>query len=195
MPGHEDWYQLITEGDFKFIPSKKAKNIPFDQAAQIAARSIYQRYENLHVCLSGGNDSKFVADCFLNQGLDIGLIIIDCEMNREDVRRALDWCNGKGLKPSLFKISKEEYIRFAFEISWKRRIRYLWGFFPLIAEKFLPDAKLVTGYEDPFECDESGILKNEIVIEQGAFLLDSSHPSAVFAYTPEILLAMVRDID
>jgi hypothetical protein len=180
--GHNHWTQInllpgskenyTSPFEFNLSPGKYDKTMSFSQAATYTAKLINSKFDNIHLCLSGGLDSEFIAQTFLDNRIKFTPVILINLDNRTEAWYAQRFCKLNNLTPIV----------------------------NLLAE-LLPDAHLVTGLGDPlyisndyhepmgnvFEMFEHDFYLN---IEYGDY-----HPNAFYSYTPELFFSMVRDID
>jgi len=80
------------------------------------AEYIYEHKQGkLYLMYSGGVDSEFVLNVFLQLGIDVVPVIIKLTpgYNDHDVKYAFDFCSSKGLKPLVVDIDFDQFVKSA----------------------------------------------------------------------------------
>lgn len=86
----------------------------FTEATERAAREIGDRYQSIHLSLSGGADSLCVLDCFVRSGVTVKPVIwriAGNPINRHETEYALRRCSKFGIAPEVIFIEEVEHLR------------------------------------------------------------------------------------
>jgi hypothetical protein len=213
MPGHNNWFEinLSKEVNNHLLAFQARLNLAganlsmsFDQASDYTAGLIASKYNNLHLSLSGGYDSEYVAKVLLRNNIPFTPVILATPHNTDEVWYAKHFCHRTRCTPLIMDFTNNygklltSVIKHAKEISTAPSI----SFYPhVIADYIGESAHLITGYGDPFAYnnDYDVVLENCFEIEEHDYYLDLSfgtdHPCAFFSYTPELFFALIKNID
>jgi hypothetical protein len=211
--GHNNWLSVNLEKNsttnvtdpFKVEINSTGKVMGFNDAADYTARLIAERYSNIHLCLSGGMDSEFVATVLIRNNINFTPVIILADHTATENWYAFKFCNEQNLSPLLLDYQgKENHIQLAKQIIAYAKQHSLPAdrslLVNIIAEQ-LPNVAVLTGYGDPVHvsADYNETIGNMVEITDHDYFLDvvngSRHPGAFFSYTPELFYSMCREID
>ena len=95
------------------IGAPQDKNPNYHELAKQLAQEIYDKKQGkLYVMYSGGADSEYVLNVFLELGLDVTPVIIELNpgYNEHDVKYAFDFCEGKGLTPLVVDLDFNTFV-------------------------------------------------------------------------------------
>jgi len=211
--GHEGWLEisLISKhrdnlhSPFQIrFHQHEAKKLSFDQAARHTARLIADRYQNLHVFLSGGLDSEFVAKILLEEHVPFVPVIVVTTKTLAENSRAFSFCRSHGLKPQILNYTQRQR---AFETEiLQTNLEHCFNYdnhatsICVTIKDLDPTANIVTGYGDPFPVFETyeEPMGDILEISDHDYYFDlmfPDHPGAFFTYTPELFWALINEID
>lgn len=175
----------------------------FEEASRGTALEIYNKYDNLYLCYSGGLDSEYVLKVFKELGLKITPIILSTPFNKLEYEYAIKYCKNNNIRYEVIEYSKRDIVYKLYEKTTKQGLYSLLGGIPLILCDYVNQVggKLLTGYGEPFTTIP-GEQPNHRISETLEFcewdyyldLYDSSHPSGFFTYDISIFHSLIRDI-
>ena len=178
-----------------------------DQAIRHTVDRITADYKNLHVCLSGGIDSEFAAECLYRHGVDFVPIILDLRVNGAEVWHAFKWCRDHNIEPWVIPVTP----RYVTEVLSHRL--YAWPGASLQSMlEYIPavhvqacGGSLITGGAEPFDrryslgdrLDQPTSTQLQIdTLDHGLrHYQGHDHPGGFVDSTPELWFSMVRDLD
>jgi hypothetical protein len=216
--GHNNWLsgnlQLennqVEKFEIEFHLSESVKDLSFDDAADYTAKLISQKYQNIHLLLSGGLDSEFVAKVFVRNNLKFTPVILVNQTNIPEVWYAFNFCIENKLDPIVLDYSQSyqdhtKLLKMIFDLSLKLKIPPNLSVLPNFVSTVIKDANLLTGYGDtlgkrPDNHYQSYLepVGNELTIDGSSFYLhlrSNQHPGAFFVYTPEIFKSYLLSAD
>jgi hypothetical protein len=185
---------ISTEGfTALFKLEKPVQELPFIEAAELAAKQIAEKYSDLKLCLSGGVDSEFVLRLFHRLGLQVEPVIMRCQLNEAESDAALNLCQELGIKPTVIELSIADFFLEHFNALQNNNLRVLLGVTPHVIHKFV-GGKILTGYGDP---SPDSAWADVAMLPEWDFYTDTlgDHPGPFFVYTPELFLAFLRDVN
>jgi hypothetical protein len=213
MAGHDNWITTNLRDrkrdpriDFQITFNPQPFHaMSFDAAADLNAQRIAARSNNIWLALSGGMDSEFVANVFLRNSIPFTPIIFSDTIYPDESHNAIHWCKLNGIKP--FMISDTfDNTRFSEKLTQICRSLNLISvngalqiYFSHIVNK--EGGQLVTGLGDPFDVDHPvypDVMTTKIEIPEWDFYIDeltTGNVGAFYSYSPELMHAMVRDMD
>jgi len=222
--GHQHWLHTNLEAGsvknnitdpfaVKFDIKAPVLNLDFNSAADYTAKLIADKYTNLHLCLSGGLDSEFVAVVLLRNRIPFVPVILSTRNNHESWY-AFKFCDEHKLTPVVFDFTSsirtadtkfviEDLVIQIIENATVLKIPIDESIIPNIIVKLLsdPTANVLTGYGDSGHNSDrfSEPMGDVFEITDHEFYLNleygDSHPGAFFTFTPEIFKAIITDID
>ena len=95
------------------IDSPKDKNKNYHELAKQLAQEIYDNKQGtLYIMYSGGADSEYVLNVFLELGLDVTPVIIQLNpgYNEFDVKYAFEFCESKGITPVVVDLDFNTFV-------------------------------------------------------------------------------------
>lgn len=95
------------------IDAPKNKNLNYHELAKSLAQEINDNKQGkLYLMYSGGADSEFVLNIFLEQGIDVTPVIIQLNpgYNEHDVKYAFEFCESKGLTPVVVDLDFNKFV-------------------------------------------------------------------------------------
>ena len=219
--GHQHWLHTNLEAGLvknnitdpfaiKFDIKTPVLNLDFNLAADYTAKLIADKYTNLHLCLSGGLDSEYVAAVLCRNKIPFTPVIILTPDNSE-VWYAFKFCDEHKLTPVVFDFSSRsastnyvyELLIKLYQIATTVKLPVGSALITNVVPKLLSDssATVITGYGDPLHISDrfSEPMGDVFEITDHDCYLNleygDRHPGAFFTFTPEIFKAMITDID
>jgi hypothetical protein len=209
--GHDNWLNLdlgtlnCPQIKFEFSLTEKVKDMSFQEAADYSANLINEKYKNLHLCLSGGLDSEFVADVFVRNKISFKPVIVLTPLNRGEAWYAFRFCKLHNLNPIVLDYSNnieyDKLLKLIFDISLKIKVAPNVSLIPNVIARLIKDAVLVNGYGDPFSVPSTYTVPIGTIfeIERHDFHLEleypGKYPAPFFLYTPELFKSLISEID
>lgn len=164
----------------------------FHEAAIYTARLVAARNEKIFVAYSGGSDSEYVMEVFLNGGIPITPIIVRHPALEEENIYALDYCKDRDLKPKIIELNDDQYVAI-----YKRYIVDAFGGIgcysvaPVVAALHVGnEGILVTG--DHFIDDKDVAMCNGN--DWDYYVEHYTNSVIFFNHTPEIVYAMMGEL-
>ena len=206
MPGLNNWIKInyATTPPTLTMDLSNVQRMTKREAVDYTVGDISNRYDNLYVCLSGGIDSEFVANCLIQRGIKFTPIIVDYEFNRLEIWYAYYWCYRNNITPKVINISKK-YVYEVFPSLVKKNVGSTFlSVVDLVARHSILDdcPKLITGDAQPFARilgHEDNLLdscSSSLDINSYDFNLDKyGHPTGFISYTPELFSSIIRELD
>ena len=206
--GVEKWIQMnisdvsanltLNFTNFQTLNKQDAIDYTVDQ--------LVKNYDNLYVCLSGGIDSEFAAQCLLSRGVKFTPLIVDIENHGIESWYAHYWCYKNKITPKVIKLSWN-FVEKTFPSITKKMpgsafINALDYFCWLEVSK--NNGKLITGSAEPFDrthgVDDDLSLastSNNLDINSFDFNLNylGDNPGGFICYTPELFYNIIKDLD
>lgn len=211
--GHNNWWHLdvdIKEEDTQLlwnVNHGRAQSMSLEHAAKYTAELIANRYDNLHLAMSGGLDSEFVANVLYENHIPFTPVILGVpKSNNYDYFYALYWCQQRNLKPIVliydfdhidlqkayayicknYRITSNTYIfKVLYDEVTKRGGHILTG------EGNLTCEYLYSTWDEP--------VGNQVQIWPETFFPSlfcrGAHPGELLSYTPEMVLALLKNLD
>jgi hypothetical protein len=205
MKSKIDWIKFNKE-DNKFsweLDFSELQVMSKDDCIDHTIECITNDYDNLHLSLSGGMDSEFVADCLVSRGVKFKPVIVDFGTNSPESWYAYLWCKKNNIEPLVVNLTREMVLKTFSHYALKHSTSFMCGFEFVL--DYLIDGHLILGCGDPFKHQDCSTDKlNESVspmleISSFDFGLELSypkkHPASFFLYTPNLLHHMVKNID
>lgn len=176
-----------------FKPERPIEEIPFMEAAELAAYKIYEEYNDIALCLSGGVDSEFVLRVFRKLKLHIDPVILISDYNKEESSHAIQLCKDFQIEPTILHLEGKEFFTEHVAVMKEYKLDVMLGCTPIVIQKRI-GKKMLTGYGDPTPDHGKAV---HAMLPEWDFYTDKldDHPGPFFASTPELFLAYLRDID
>ena len=217
--GHNHWLttNLIAGSDSNLSAPFTAEfnidhvmEMSFNSAADYTATIIANNYNNLHLCLSGGLDSEYVAAVLYRNKIPFTPVII-LTPNNAEIWYAFKFCKFNNLTPVVFDFSSKtgsannvtELLIKAYQIAAAIKLPVTEALISNVVSKLLSDssATVITGCGEPLRMSDHFDDPMGDVFEiwdRDCYLnleYGDQHPGAFFTFTPEIVRAMITDID
>lgn len=197
--------------DFKItINPYKFKTKSFVENCNDAATEIANAYDNLYVCYSGGLDSEFVLNTFLNIKADVTPILVRTPYNQVELEYAIRFCKSKNVKYVVRDYDNKSFVIQLHEKTHKRNLHALLGGVPLLLNDYVKEnaGYLVTGYGDPFDLSEATLhqmehypaatIANVLEFSEWDYYpeeYDDDNPNAFFTYNLPVFYSMITEIN
>lgn len=208
--GHNGWLvSNLTIGkkdpfSVSFNITQPVAKMSFNDAADYTANIISQKYSNLHLCLSGGLDSEYVAKVLLRNNISFIPVILATRNAESEYWYAFKFCEENNITPIVFDYSDyrshQTLLKMILDTAVKYRLLPNIALAPQIIQSLIPDAELLTGYGDPLNISKNynDRISSMLEITYHDYLIELTHsnnPGAFFSYTPEIFRALINEID
>lgn len=198
MSGLNNWITFDNaEGltlDFSALKvTTKKRSIDF------AVKSITENYSNLHIALSGGLDSEFVANAFKERFIPFTPVLVDYYYNEPELWYAKLWCLKNNYVPRIIKIDKKDVEKVFSLYSYKHKTVFGCAVDFIIND--IVEGPVVFGLADPFEfsSDFNKCTNTSLQLSSYDYSMEThypgKHPGSFFTYTPELLFNMVWELD
>lgn len=204
MPTHNNWFNSnISERlknssvDLKInIKRGPVKNLNFHAAADYTSNIIKDINKPIYISYSGGLDSEYVVKCFMRNNIPINVVILKTEGNKEELQYAYKFCKENYINPIILNVSENEMLKVYYQDIFCK----LNGFgensvASLIVGRYVKeqDGIVILGEHILDEIDNKiNLGVNEWDFYNDAFIDNTYY---FFIHTPEILYAMIKDID
>lgn len=194
----------ITIEPYKFITNG------FHRDCADAAYDIANRYDNLYVSYSGGLDSEFVLNTFIESNIPITPVLIKTSFNQEEYEYALKYCKSRNIQYVVIEYSSSDFVYKLHEKTHKRNLHATLGGLPLLVNDYVKNKNgyLVTGYGDPFDIRDGTLhqiehyptspISHNLHISEWDYYpehYDSDNPNAFFTYNLSIFYSMISEVD
>lgn len=211
MPGLDNWLAInIKLGqNNNQIPLKvtfehtSPVDLCFETASNSAALDIANKHDNLHLCLSGGMDSEYVASVLIRNKIKFTPVVcLINKISKIEAWWAFHFCKQHNIVPLVFDYSTsiDQLIKLMLNHSLRLKSPLNLGFLPNAIADLIGGGKLITGggallhnsksYSEP--------LGDILEIEEHDYYFDiinPTHPGAFFTYTPNMFFSMIYSID
>ena len=182
-------------------PNRKVKTY-YEETNEVLKYMYENKTGKFQILLSGGLDSEFVAKTFLENKLNVNLVVIKTYSNQTEFWYAEKFCHDYNVNPVIIDYSSnKDYKNLLKDIFSKAntlKVKPSKSLINNIAIKLFDNkCKFITGYGDPFKVPSSFSehLNENFELEAHDFYLDlENQPSAFFTYTPELFRALIGDI-
>lgn len=210
--GHNNWLQISLEKGsdtnitvpFHIAYRALIKPVPFHEAADYTAKLIATKYSNLHLSLSGGLDSEYVAATLLRNNIEFTPVIFSTRYNQEENWYAYKFCADNNITPMVLDYTSFE----SFEMLLKKLVEHTIELNVPFDQSTLPiiiadqcSGPLITGYGDAIRYSTSynDPIGPILELEGHDFYLElkygDAHPGAFFSYTPELFRALITGLN
>ena len=211
--GHNGWLSVNLEkysvsnitDPFAVEFNATAKVMSFDDAADYTAQLIAKQYTDLHLCLSGGLDSEFVAKVLIRNSIPFTPVILAADYAEAENWYAYKFCHDNKLTPLVLDFAGKEkhvtLVKMLIEKAHKYYLPFDRALVVSVIADLLPNASVLTGNGDPVHVSTTfnEPVGNLVEITDHNYFLDvvhgSKHPGAFLSYTPELFAALVRELD
>ena len=153
MPGLNNWINIdwntpqpTCSMDFSNLTIMSKQD-----AIDHTVNKLIENYSTLYVCLSGGIDSEFVANCLLERNVPFTPVIVDYNYNGAEVWYAYYWCYRNKITPKIFKLTPDIMVNLLpKEVAKFSGSSFMSAFEFLILSLLEPEATTITGDAQPF---------------------------------------------
>ena len=204
MPGHRNWYDLNRSPDNFHITLNPYpfRAMSVTAAADHAAQMIHSLYPNLWLAMSGGLDSEFVADVLLRNNIPFTPVIVQDPVNAEHVY-ARHWCRKNCIEPKLLEdlLSSDQRREVLHSLARRAGNPYTIAHLPVVLAKMAEKqgCALIAGTGECFNDEDYPVpMGDSADFYERDWLLEmenSRHPGAFLSYTPELMYALISNID
>ena len=162
---------------------------------------LIENYSNLYVCLSGGIDSEFVANCLLERNVPFTPVIVDYNYNGAEVWYAYYWCYRNKITPKVFKLTPDIMVNLLpREVAKFPGSSFMSVFEFLILSLLEPEATTITGDAQPFSrisASKDKLMENiSIELDFNSFDFNQHDHSVQFiSFTPELFINLASSMD
>jgi len=211
--GYNNWWQLDL--DIKPVDTvlnwsfnhQTVKHMTIEEAAKYTVNIIANKYDNLHLLMSGGFDSEFVANMLYHNQIPFTPVVgVVSYTSNHDYFYAMHWCNTHNVNPLVVKFEVDDIdLQKDYATVCKKYglINDVFTIKPLIdvvtsrsGNVLLGEVNLTSeswshGWDDPIGEDL------EIAAHSffGSIYTNGTQPCEVLSYTPELLLALIKNLD
>lgn len=213
--GHNRWLSVnINAGDstnfstplnFTSNLTDSIDLLEFHAAADYTAKLISKRYNNIHLMLSGGLDSEYVASVLIRSNIKFTPIIILTPNVDTEPWYAFKFCDENKLSPLVLDYTAtNDYVNLIDQVvskAEKLKVPCVSGLLSNVVIDILGnDIKILNGFGEPFYDSADYREKTSEVLElcyhQHFTELEhgDSHPGAFFTYTPELVKSSMLSI-
>jgi len=180
----------ITITPHKFTP------LSFHDAAKQTALKIASKYDNLHIGLSGGLDSEYVAVCLHELKIPFKCIIGICRGNEIESAYAFKICKKLNIEPIVLKHTNADLMKMYMHLVSKLNGIGRYALLSLYSAKYVSENKgtFISGQHILSDDDDSPILyydANEYD-GYGHTMYPNSNEIGFFTYTPELTYSMIN---
>ena len=147
-------------------PSRPVKS--YYEETVIAAEKVWsQKTSPLYLCYSGGLDSEYVLNVFLQLGMNIQPVIMRTQYNHPETKYAFKLCNEKNINPIVIDLDYDKFIESGkfIEIATQTKC----AAYQYIANMWLTsqiDGTVITGDSDP-----------HLFLNEGKWYIDEIEPT------------------
>lgn len=177
-------------------------DLNFESASDTAAKLIADRFDNLHLCLSGGLDSEYVASVLIRNKIEFTPVILILDsFSALDAWWALNYCRQHNLTPRIFDFQQhpEEIVKLLLSYSLKFRLPYNAGLFANAVADLIESGSVLTGCGEfvPVPVSYDQPIGDAVTILECDYYTDLTpgHPGAFFSYTPSLCFSLLSNID
>ena len=210
--GYNNWYTAIADIQKKPLQSTFTLNfnhtdirtVPFQQAADEAAKLFAKNHADIYIGLSGGLDSEFVAEVFYRNNIKFTPIVATVE-GSTDYMFALEWCYRKKIAPIFIEFKTNDPRLIPHFINSCKGVKQECNLVSVI--DYL--CHYVRNKGGTLVAGESPLVRHTARFDEAAgdvydiyasvfypTLIDPSLPLCNFLlYTPELMLAMATESD
>lgn len=211
MPGLNNWFETTLapneqncqkQFEVKFNFDIKELDLNFETASDTTANLIANRYENLHLCLSGGLDSEYVASVLVRNKIEFTpVIVITNGISVLESWWAFDFCKKHNIEPLVFDYQEniDDLVKLMLKHSLKFNLPFNNGLIPCaVASKV--SGPVLTGFGDLVPMSKNyqepiGDVVEGLECDYYLDLLGDQHPSGFFAYTPSMCFSLLASLD
>ena len=213
--GHNGWLQVNIEAKdpnnlmkpLEFTTSHGSlMELPFKDAADYTAQLISKKYDNIHLLLSGGLDSEFVAHTLIKNDIPFKPVILVFKNSLSESWYAFKFCDENNITPIVIDlqdyVNADKFMKTLLQTALKWNIPPVMGLFPLVIADMYPDAHILNGFGEVFRTspvyqnqEHDDILDLSFNQHSVEVVYGDKHPGAFFTYTPEIVYSSIVEFD
>ena len=203
MPGLNNWINIdwntplpTCSMDFSNLTVMSKQD-----AIDHTVNKLIENYSTLYVCLSGGIDSEFVANCLLERNVPFTPVIVDYNYNGAEVWYAYYWCYRNKITPKVFNLTSTQAIHLVPQLVKKNPgSSFMSAFEFLILSLLEPEATTITGDAQPFSrisASKDKLMENiSIELDFNSFDFNQNDHSVQFiSFTPELFINLASSMD
>jgi hypothetical protein len=189
---------FITELHFsKFSPKS------FAEEAKNVCIELSNKYSDLYLAFSGGSDSLYIANLFLELKLPIKLVIVSCPYNQLDILPAFEYCKKHSIDPIILNYGSE-YLQIVKDKIYSKGLMSAIGLTPLLVYEHVKNigGKVVSGQGEPLPITNRGTttsIDKIIQLYEFEFYMDvyaiDEQPSPFYCYNQSIFYSYMKEID
>lgn len=202
--GHQDWCEVrLADNKFAFKLLRPAAQLfdNFQDACDFNAKLLYQDWGHrpLYLGLTGGMDSECAADTLLRNNIPFTPFILDLgDLNAYEVWYAKYWCWKNKVTPLIQQFTQDQVA--GMHQDYKHVITQTTQHGCVVHTYMFDQVKSMGGHcvlsvGDLYMHDTEKYFYTNIVDYTANVFGNNEHPSAFFAYTPEIVLSYVSQFD
>lgn len=214
--GHNNWISVSvrlekdneTEFNISFNLKETIKNLKLDDAADYTAKLISEKYDNVHLMLSGGLDSEYVAKVFVRNNLKFTPIILINQTNLPEVWYAFKFCHEHNIEPLVLDYSQSyqehtKFLKMLYDLSLKLKVMPNLGILHCFVASVVKNVPILTGGGEFTVMPVDNIFGKRnfenVCLDGNSFYIKMNtgdfHPGPFFTYTPEIFKAVTSQLD
>jgi hypothetical protein len=209
--GHQHWWQVkldVPTSFYKWEFNAVANKImSVHAAADYTANLIAQKYNNLYLLMSGGIDSEYVAEVLYRNKIPFTPIIGTCsDSGDQSYFYAIHWCEQRSIQPLVIDYQLDDmrlqkaYAKAIKTFGITSRVYCVTALIDEVLDRnghiLLGDPNLILEKQNSKWDDPIGdLLDVGYHAFFGTMYTKGTHPCEFFSYTPELLLALIRQLD
>ena len=211
--GQKGWLKTnLVKGDLtspftiEFNLTESIQKLSFQEAGDYTAKIIASKYNNLHLCLSGGLDSEYVAKVLVRNKIPFTPVILLTQHNSLEAWYAYKFCHDNAVTPTVLDVRSinENFslVKSLLSKSAKLQVPPHPSLVSNVIAEMLPDdAHLITGFGESIDNSKefNNVVGNIAIINDWDFYFEleyrDQHPGAFLTYTPEIFYAQNFEIN
>lgn len=125
---------LPLKVEFNFSPFSAGT---FKEEARKVCVELYEKYgDKLFLAFSGGSDSEFILQTFLELNLPITPVIVSCPFNQFDIEAAFAYCKQHNLDPKVLQFG-ENYQDLARRMVYDKGLLSPIGLAPVLVHEYV----------------------------------------------------------
>lgn len=189
---------FITEMQFSEFSPKS-----FAEESRNVCLQLANKYDNLYLAFSGGSDSVYIANLFLELNLPIKLVIVSCPYNQLDIQAAFEYCKKHNIEPIVLSYGSE-YLQLVKDKIYNRGLMSAIGLAPLLVYEQVKSVggKVISGQGEPLPITNRGhntSIDKIIQLYEFEFYMDiyakDEQPAPFYCYNQSIFYCYMKEID
>lgn len=176
----------------------------FAEESRNVCLDLYDKYgDNLYLSFSGGSDSLYIANLFLELKLPVKLVIVSCPYNQLDIQPAFQYCKDKSIEPIVLEYGTE-YLQLVKDKIYNRGLMSAIGLTPLLVYEQVKNVggKVISGQGEPLPITNRGgstSIDKIIQLYEFEFYMDvyaaDEQPPPFYCYNQSIFYSYMKEID